>query len=600
MTETLLDITFHSLSQESIIGFIAATVALVLISILWQNRKAMEVRFLILVELLAAIWAVMYGMEFFYDEPDTKKFWAQLSYFGISFLPLAFFLFATSFSHKKKLINPLNITLLSVIPFLTLVLVLTSDRHGIIWKEVNVLTEKNLITFKYGVGFWVFWAYSLLMIASGLFNLIHSFVAHTRYYKSQISIILVATLIPLSGNILYVTKLNPIPGLDWTPVFFIFTGLILTFGIVRFHMFDLVPYARNKLIDIMSDGVIIVNENGFIEDYNPAVARIFRWNHDREIYKHYSEVFGQTENLTKALSRQDSGMTEIALNSHEEQRYYQVRLTPLFSRTGKFSGHLIQINEITSQKEAEHQLKAEIKEKGRIIEDLDAFTNTVSHDLRNLLGSIFSSGEIIEKNITEENPELLKEFAGMIKTSAQKAINITRELLMMAKLDNQQLTREPLDMAAVFEEARFQLKEVIRKNRAGLSIPDSWPAVCGNAAWVELVWVNYLSNAIKYGGSPPEITIGFTPTDHGTIQFWVRDNGDGILPADQHRLFQRYVRLAPQNSEGHGLGLSIVKRMIEKQGGNIGLESTGQKGKGAKFWFELPVPPGQFPENQPQ
>jgi signal transduction histidine kinase len=111
----------------------------------------------------------------------------------------------------------------------------------------------------------------------------------------------------------------------------------------------------------------------------------------------------------------------------------------------------------------------------------------------------------------------------------------------------------------------------------------------GYTTWVEEVWVNYLSNAMKYGGRPPQIDIGATPLDNGMIRFWVKDNGDGIPPEKLPELFTRFKRLNTLRATGHGLGLSIVKGIVEKLGGEVGVESENVPGKGSVFSFTLPA-----------
>jgi signal transduction histidine kinase len=107
----------------------------------------------------------------------------------------------------------------------------------------------------------------------------------------------------------------------------------------------------------------------------------------------------------------------------------------------------------------------------------------------------------------------------------------------------------------------------------------------GYGPWVEEVWANYVSNAIKYGGTPPRVEVGATSLPDGMVRFWVRDNGPGIAPENQARLFAEFERLQTK-AEGHGLGLSIVKRIVQRLGGQVGVES--QAGQGSTFSFTLP------------
>jgi two-component system sensor histidine kinase/response regulator len=105
------------------------------------------------------------------------------------------------------------------------------------------------------------------------------------------------------------------------------------------------------------------------------------------------------------------------------------------------------------------------------------------------------------------------------------------------------------------------------------------------------VWTNYLTNAIQYGGRPPRLELGATRQTGDRLCFWVRDNGAGLAPEEQNLLFSPFTRLDQARARGHGLGLSIVRRIIEKLGGQVGVES--QVGQGSLFSFTLPAPPRQ-------
>jgi len=114
-----------------------------------------------------------------------------------------------------------------------------------------------------------------------------------------------------------------------------------------------------------------------------------------------------------------------------------------------------------------------------------------------------------------------------------------------------------------------------------------WPIALGHAPWIEEVWVNYLSNAIKYGGWPPRVELGAMEQGDGIVRFWVRDNGSGLTLEEQTRLFTPLTRLDRVRAKGHGLGLSIVRRIVERLGGQTGVES--EVGQGSVFFFTLPA-----------
>ena len=137
-------------------------------------------------------------------------------------------------------------------------------------------------------------------------------------------------------------------------------------------------------------------------------------------------------------------------------------------------------------------------------------------------------------------------------------------------------------------ESQQRLTDMIEQTQATIDAAgvSRWPVALGHMAWVEEVWVNYLSNAIKYSGKPPHLELGAEEQPDGMVRYWVRDNGPGLTPEDQARLFTPFTRLDQVRARGYGLGLSIVRRIVEKLGGQVGVES--QPGQGCTFFFTLP------------
>jgi two-component system, sensor histidine kinase and response regulator len=155
-------------------------------------------------------------------------------------------------------------------------------------------------------------------------------------------------------------------------------------------------------------------------------------------------------------------------------------------------------------------------------------------------------------------------------------------------------------MERVIREVKQRVEYMLVEYQAEVIIPETWPVASGYAPWIEEVWVNYLTNACKYGGQPPHIELGADAVPPGAeqspaldaqsmVRFWVRDNGKGLSIDDQARLFTPFTRLDQARARGHGLGLSIVRRIVEKQGGQVGVMSSGVPGEGSTFYFTLPA-----------
>ncbi len=223
------------------------------------------------------------------------------------------------------------------------------------------------------------------------------------------------------------------------------------------------------------------------------------------------------------------------------------------------------------------------------ITELDSFAHTVAHDLRNPLGNIMGYADLLA--ISLENGDViprenLQRAAQKIVQAAQKMDSIINSLLLLAGVRRQKVEFESLDMANIVLEAQHRLAGMIQNYQAEIILPDSWPTARGYGPWVEEIWTNYISNAIKYGGRPPRLEVGATYQDDGAVRCWVRDNGSGLSPEEQARLFTPFERLSQVRLEGYGLGLSIVIRIAEKLGGRVGVES--ELGQGSVFWFTLP------------
>jgi signal transduction histidine kinase len=144
-------------------------------------------------------------------------------------------------------------------------------------------------------------------------------------------------------------------------------------------------------------------------------------------------------------------------------------------------------------------------------------------------------------------------------------------------------------MERVVAEAQQRVAPLLRDASATITQPPVWPNVLGHAIWIEEIWVNYLTNAVKYGGKPPVIELGVRTQANGTVYFWVRDNGAGLSTEQQATLFTPFTRLDRTRATGHGLGLSIVQRIARKLNGEVGVESSGIPGQGSTFFFTLPA-----------
>jgi signal transduction histidine kinase len=249
---------------------------------------------------------------------------------------------------------------------------------------------------------------------------------------------------------------------------------------------------------------------------------------------------------------------------------------------------LARVNTHVTLRRLQRDLNRQIAELREQNAELDAFAHTVAHDLKNPLQQVIGYAETLVEFYHEiPSTEVLRSLASIAR-GGRKMHNIIEELLLLAGVRKTEVELGPLEMDAIVGEAARRLEELLKQSGASLKLPATWPPALGYAPWIEEVWVNYLSNGCKYGGQPPELRLGGDVLPTGMARFWVKDNGRGLQPDQQARLFVPFTRLEQTRATGYGLGLSVVRRIIEKQGGEAGVVSSGVPGEGSLFYFTLP------------
>ncbi len=222
------------------------------------------------------------------------------------------------------------------------------------------------------------------------------------------------------------------------------------------------------------------------------------------------------------------------------------------------------------------------QEIARLRGDLLTMARRISHDLRTPLGGIITTAESLKEQLADTGAPTAA--ADALLQSADEISRLVKRVNLIAKASATPTAKQPVLMAEIVWSVLQQLERRILKRRATVTEPKSWPEVPGVAAWLEAIWWNLLANALQHAGDAPRIEIGWQSADD-RVRFWVRDNGPGVPEARGSKLFQPFESLHELDS-ARGLGLPIVRRLVELQGGACGYEPN--PGGGACFFFTLP------------
>ncbi len=310
---------------------------------------------------------------------------------------------------------------------------------------------------------------------------------------------------------------------------------------------------------------------------------------DAMTFSHPEDKAEGQENLDAVLNGLSHGyrIEKRYINNMGETIWGDLSVTPIYDEDGTLNAVLGVVSEITQSKKAKEELQAANLELAQRNEELDAFAHTVAHDLKNPLSIIIGYGNLLSNSRDEISYDEINNIYEGVFASADKMKEIIESLLLLSKIRSAEIDRQPVDMGAVVSEAMKHIRGLAQQFNAEIILPERWPVALGYKPWIEEVWANYISNAIKYGGRPPVVVLGADENVNGFVRYWAQDNGKGISREDQPKLFTKFTRVGKNDIEGQGLGLSIVKRIVEKLGGATGVES--KPGEGSRFYFTLPV-----------
>jgi PAS domain S-box-containing protein len=307
----------------------------------------------------------------------------------------------------------------------------------------------------------------------------------------------------------------------------------------------------------------------------------------------YPEDISQDDRALETLQENKPVVHEIrCFHKDGSVRWMRVYAHPVWDRSRQLlNGIYGAVQDITERKEAETEREKLIGELEAKNAELERFTYTVSHDLKSPLVTIRGFLGYIEKNISAGNTDRVKADMARITEATKRMQLILNELLELSRIGRIKNPSEIVSFEAIVHEAIELVSGSIEAHNVQIEIMSSLPVVYGDRVRLAEVVQNLLDNACKFMGEQPHpwIKVGARGTDQdGKPILYVQDNGTGIDPQFHDRIFGLFNKLDPQ-SEGTGIGLALVKRIIEVHQGKIWIESQGS-GSGTTFYFTLPVP----------
>jgi PAS domain S-box-containing protein len=341
-----------------IVTFLAAGLTLFLAVFAWRHRETAGAIAFAGMMLAVTVWLGSYAFRLL-SSPAMLVFWLRLSFLGIAITPVCFFIYVLRRNGYDQWLTQGRVAALFIIPLLTQVFNWVTPLQRFFIAFISELPKDHITwlnTATRGSWFWVHTVYSYGLLLIGFVLVVVTAIRSFHLYRVQAIALLVAVAAPLTINILYTFSL-------WTeaqqffPLSVAFTGLVLGWTAFRHHFLDVAPVARNVLLDIMADGMLVVDAQGRVVDLNPAMQRLLASvllagsAPDQVIGLPAAQVLAAWPNVTAALGKATDIQLETTLQQNGARQFFDVHLVPL--PTGQLTGRLAVWHDITARKQAE-------------------------------------------------------------------------------------------------------------------------------------------------------------------------------------------------------------------------------------------------------
>lgn len=530
--------------------------------------------------IVIANWSFFAFLEFGSPVISHKIFFSKLIFISRVSIAPTFLFFAIYYSNYFiKNLKYIKIVIL-IIPILILLSAFTNEYHQLIWERITSRHEGEYLVVDYHHGPLTYFhsIYAYILIYSGMYILVRASLRTNYLIKNRFLILVAAACIPLLANVLYILSVMD-SKLDLTPVAFSTTGLILSFVLFNKIPFDLIPIARDLLIDRMIAGVLVIDNSGRIIDLNKSLRILLGGTIQDYIGKMYNEVI-PLEILPENTSY------ELKQNN----KYFEINIDPILVQK-RLIGSIIFIKDVTDKILAEVEKKRLMDELVVQVETKNRFISILSHDLRSPMQGFLGITDLLSSGLEKMNNSEIKEMIESLNQSAKRQSELIEDVLTWSRLTNNnvKIEKEELNIWEEIQNVMLLLYlSAENKNITMINSIEKEASVYCDRNMLQLVIRNLINNAIKFSYQGSEIII-YNRMNGGLLEIIIEDFGVGISPENLRKMFilgENFSLPGTNQEKGTGFGLILCKEIILNLGGSIKVDSV--LGKGSKFIVQLP------------
>jgi PAS domain S-box-containing protein len=549
-----------------LLPIIATGLTTVLMGILiWRNSHLpVKTPFLLLMALVSTL-SFEYLMEMINVDLGAKMFWNHFEYITFVGTAPAFLYFVTEYLGWRNFWTKRRVVPILLIPILSLIMEWTNEYHHLFYSWVGLKVQDPFIMFypQYGPWFWVHAIYTFSLFSVGILVLLRAYLDTPRLHRKQMGIILLAILIPVSGNIASLLGFDLLPIAYFLNIGLLISALLIFLGTFRFELFDVIPLVLTRVLENMNDGVVVLDAKGRFAHINRSGEKILGSSAKELLGKHQSQRFIFLEGIDLRLPHRLNGIVGLSQSGHSKGEY-EVLLTPLSDARGIFNGCLIMIRDVTEERKTKEALRT-------ANEKLNLLSNITRHDVLNQLVALRGYTELLKVKMAGRDEE--KYLNGILSAS----MSIEHQM---------QFTRDYQSIGVGAPD--WQRVETVVQ-RAKITSPVGLLEVVIDLDDLEIfadlmlekVFFNLMDNTMKHGGKVSRVRISYhLDADQCVITY--EDNGRGIPPERKESIYEL------RGGSRGGVGLFVCHQILAIT--NITVVETGEPGRGARF--EIRVPKG--------
>ncbi|WP_027087987.1 histidine kinase N-terminal 7TM domain-containing protein [Cohnella panacarvi] len=574
-----------------------ATALMMFVALLcYRNRHLPMAKSIVWTMTAASFYAIGYAFEVLGSTLGEVKLALQIEYVGIPFVSTLWLLQIIQLANIGGQYRKLLTVALFIVPTLVFVVHMTNDWHGLYFTQYELNLNGTIPLYDTVKGPWytVHGLYSYLVMFFGMALFIPMYIQALPNVRKQIVILFLGAIAPMLFNMALWFGVT----VDLTPFGFAITGITYAWGVLRFNLLRLTPLALAKVFETIGDGVVLLDSDERIVNYNQAAEAVLpELSLMRKQANAASEVLSAKPELIARLRAASSGDERFPIETQEAngRRYYSCSLSFLYDSTNEPIGKLLILSDITELKENE----ARLRENARQLSELNAFKDklftVVAHDIRDPIALLVSLTELLGDEIAAADngqAELVRE----LRAQVQSTFHLVDNLLDWYRSQKGKVSFRPVswNLRQVVRQAMSLAGKRADMKRIGMiERIDEKLSVFADKEMLELILRNLLSNAIKYTGIGGSIEIEAFP-GQASVTVSVRDNGVGMDEATMEllRTEEPFFKLPMFEDESGDarFGLVLTREFVRIHGGRLWFESA--PGAGTTFSFTLPASAG--------